>query len=533
MARCAPPWLNEPPELASPAAPSHSAPMLNLSPGPSLGSLLLHGLALFGLLSSPALAAPPQASELDQARSKYGLAPERECTEATEICVRLNNVEAVELMLSVLRMWENRGGNFLPQAHYRDVVWGGLVRITDPYARRRVAVELAESKSEWVRQWCVEVLGEYKDANFGEPANKALRDREVGVQRAAARACGKMKFEGAQKALVGLVGDKDEILRANAVEALCRIDPAAHRAALVKALKDKDGGVRCALLAAAAECYPGEHEAWSTAALADADWRPRMQAVDNLGGVRTKTAVDALVRALGDGRPAVAARAIARLQELTREKHRSKATWEAWWRDNRETFTFPEGAAPAGGDDGPRTVAYHGVQVNSDHTAFLIDKSEAMNGALKSASSSKAVAAQKELEAVLEKLEGQLTYNVFTYAENVNVFEEKGPVELTAKSRKRALEFVEKAPRGRSKDIWKLLEQVISDPDLDTAFLLSSGEPDIGTYVHWNRVTWHLRELNRFHKVVVHTIVYSDSDWYRQQLEKISEVTGGEHRAFD
>ncbi len=486
---------------------------------------------LFAGLAHAQKAAP--SPQLDEARAKFAHTDERECREGAEICVRLNNLAAVELMLEVLRTWEDRGGRFLPQAHYRDVVWDGLLRITDPYARRRVAVEVDEAKLGWVRQWCVEVLGEYRDAAFGEHVIGALRDKELGTRRAAARAAGKIKLPGAAKLLAGMVADKDEILRANAVEALCRIDAPTHRAALLKGLKDKDGGVRCALLAAGAECYPDDNEAWSRAALTDTDWRPRMQAVDNLGGVRTKTSVDSLILALADGRPAVAARAMKRLAGLTHQKHRQRATWEAWWRDNRETFAFPEGSAGASSGDEPRSVAYHGVQIASDHAAFMIDASAAMQGRLKSADSTKAQAALKELGAVLERLEGQLKFNVFSYAEEVEPFETKGPSDLTAKTRKRALEFVETARRGQRKDIWKLLERVVSDPDLDTAFLLSSGEPDIGTYVHWNRVTWHLAELNRFHKVVVHTIVYSDSNWYREQLEKISAVTGGEHRAFE
>jgi len=69
---------------------------------------------------------------------------------------------------------------------------------------------------------------------------------------------------------------------------------------------------------------------------------------------------------------------------------------------------------------------------------------------------------------------------------------------------------------------------VVPNPDLDTIYLLSSGEPDLGLYVHWNRVTDYLRDMNRFHKVVVHSIAYSDNDWYRQQMEEISKATGGQ-----
>jgi hypothetical protein len=108
-----------------------------------------------------------------------------------------------------------------------------------------------------------------------------------------------------------------------------------------------------------------------------------------------------------------------------------------------------------------------------------------------------------------------------------------GPQKLTTKTRKQALEFVQGGALSGSKDIWAALEHVLDDPEIDTAYLLSSGEPDVGLYVHWNRVTQHLRERNRFRKLVVHSIAYSDNQWYRDQLEKISTATGGEFRWFE
>ena len=79
----------------------------------------------------------------------------------------------------------------------------------------------------------------------------------------------------------------------------------------------------------------------------------------------------------------------------------------------------------------------------------------------------------------------------------------------------------------------EILEMVVGDPRIDTVYLLSSGEPEVGLYVHWNRVTEHLRKLNRFHKVKVHTVVWSDRKWYRDQLQKIAECTGGRFIAAD
>lgn len=496
----------------------------------------MHALRTFFVaccVSLLAFAGAQGTTELDTARAKFNEAPEGTCREATEICVRLNNVAAVELMLDVLRTWENRGANYLSQGHYRDVVWDGLGRITDLYARKRVEAEMKTNKrSAWTRQWCAELLGIYKDAEFGDSLLKALGDDDIGVQRAAALSLGKCKFTPAVKALTNKVGDKDYILRTNALDALMRIDADAHAELLKRGLKDKDGGVRCALLAVAAQTLPAQCEALSTAAMTDTDWRPRLQAVDNLGAIRTKTSVDVLVRALDDGRPTVVDRAVRRLQSLTGQRFRGRDQWTAWWAANRETFAFAEGQNPTSSEES-NTVSYHGVNLASDRVAFMIDVSSAMGETLTSKSMSKASAAHAELAEVFEKLQGRLTFNVFCYAETTRVFEDKGAVELTARNKKKALEFVEEAPRGRQKDIWAAIEAVLEDPELDTAFLLSSGEPDIGTYVHWNRVTWHLADLNRFRKVTFHAIAYTDSNWYRQQLEKIAEVTGGEFRHFE
>jgi hypothetical protein len=41
-------------------------------------------------------------------------------------------------------------------------------------------------------------------------------------------------------------------------------------------------------------------------------------------------------------------------------------------------------------------------------------------------------------------------------------------------------------------------------------------------------VTLFLRDLNRFHKVVVHGVAYHESQWYRDQIQKIAESTGGQ-----
>ncbi len=463
-------------------------------------------------------------SDLVRAHALLTAVAEKDVNEGGDLCVRANDVPAVELLLEMMRETDRRTRLHLAAGHYRDVVWEALKKITDVYARRRVESELKEGRDPRVRQWCAELLGIYGDAGFGDTLRRALSHKDDDVVRWAARSLGMLKYDGATTELSKLTKNSNDYVRANAIEALARID-AAHVPALVAALAgDKSGGVRCALLGAAPALCGDQLEALSAAALRDADWRPRMQAVQNLGKIRTKSAVDALVAALRDGRPVVAARTLRELQELTGQPIQQADVWEKWWADNRETFAFPEKRGVAKREGG--TVAYNGVPVDSDHVAFLLDKSIHMRERLTSKKATKEEAAHAELARVLQMLDEKIMFNVVNYHVEVDTFENK-PIKLTARSRERALSFAAAKSDGREKDIWAALTAVVPDATLDTVYLLSSGEPDTGLYVHWNRVTRHLADLNRFHKVTVHTVAYTDNEWFRDQLQKIAEVTGG------
>lgn len=481
------------------------------------------------LALAAAIPAQAKSPELDRARQLLQDRVEKQVHEGAAICVRTNNVAAVEVLLEVFEQTERRTHLHLAPGHYRDIVWDALAKITDVYARRRVEHELKTGRDANVRSWCAELLGIYGDVGFGDTLRRALAAKDDDIVRQAARSLGMLKFADAAPQLLPLCRDANDYVRANAIEAMARIDKAHLGAFTAAIVQDKSGGVRCALLGAAPQLCGEETEPLSAAALRDPDWRPRMQAVQNLGQIKTKGAVDALVSAVRDGRPVVAARAGRELQELTGQPITQAEVWEKWWADHRATFAFPEQRGVAQRSTG--TVAYNGVPVDSDHVAFLLDKSVMMQARLQSKGTSKEEAARAELEQVLKKLDDKVTFNVFNYDVEVRALTKKA-MPLTAKGRERALAFAAEKSVGKEKDIWRALTSVIDDPTLDTAYLLSSGEPDTGLYVHWNRVTRHLADLNRFHKVTVHAIAYTDSEWFRDQLQKIAETTGGHFEWF-
>lgn len=460
----------------------------------------------------------PPSVILDESAAKLRHRSEPVRREGAQALLRLNSVPATEVLLEYFNG---------PNPHTRDIIWEVLPEIRDPYARKRVELEMRKNKQNaYVRQWCAEALGHYGQGDFGEALRRALGDRDDGVRRAAARSLGKIPYAPAARSLEKTARQKDPYLRANSTEALARIDSSEYRELVEDALEDKAPEVRCALLAITPELYPDDAEAWSAAALRDEDWRPRMQAVDNFATIQTKTSIDALISAIDDGRPIVSYRAVVSLQKLTRQKWTVKPQWELWWGENRDGFSFPRGKHDFRASSDAKYATYNKVPVVSDHVVFLIDKSQMMRDKLKSGKT-KDDRALEELEATFARLSGDFVFNVYTYSDRLEPFQRK-PITLNDRSRNAAIQFVTTKPCAGRKDIWSALLEVVEDPDIDTVYLLSSGEPEIGLYVHWNRVVAHLEDINRFHKLTVHSVAYSANDWYRTQLERIAKATGGE-----
>jgi HEAT repeat protein len=295
-------------------------------------------LLLVGIAGAPPAHAddPADAERTQLARAKQALESGKEPTvrQGAELCLKVGTANAMELLVAVLDA-EN--------PHFRDIVWEVIPKFTDPYARQVIAARLKSSgKNTRTKEWCAQALGAYGVADFVGVLKGALTSGDDLLRAAAARALGSIADKSAFGALKERLRDDDPFARAAVIEALARTDPAGGKGFLWEGLRDADAGVRCALLAAVPSIYPDLAEETAANALADADWRPRAQAVENLCARRTKTAVDVLVRASGDGRPAVAQRAVTWLQSETGMKFTLRDQWESWWKQNREKFAFGE-----------------------------------------------------------------------------------------------------------------------------------------------------------------------------------------------
>lgn len=460
-------------------------------------------------------------AQLTKAKVLLNGSSEASVRSGAEMCLKINDAEAMTLLLNVLEG---------EQPHFRDIVWETIPKFTDAYARQVVAAKLkSNAKNPHFKEWCAQALGEFGVADFLGALTPQLKDSDAHLRAAAARAIGRVKDKSAFDALKPLLADDDPFVRAAAIEAQARVAPKEGKGSFWGGLHDVDGGVRCALLGAVPEIWPELVEETAASALKDLDWRPRIQAVENLCAVKTKTSIDLLVPATGDARPVVARKANDRLQSVTGMKFTLPQQWAPWWKENREKFAFPEkppdGGAPAVDDKGRTFADFNGLEVTSDHVAFVLDRSSDMLKTM-TGGKTKDAASREEFEKTLGTLSSGVVFDVVVYGAKTQHFA-KQPTPLDAKARADAAKFVAGVKCEGRKNIWEVLENACSQDDVDTVYLLSSGEPEVGLYVHWNRVCEQLAILNRHHKIVIHGVSYSDSKWYRDQIEHVATSTGG------
>ncbi|MBI3819928.1 MAG: HEAT repeat domain-containing protein [Planctomycetes bacterium] len=467
---------------------------------------------------------------LEGAKHKLVASDEASVNAGAAECLAANNPEGAELLLKTM------SGS---QPHMRDIAFSFLEKFTNPYAIQVIENACNNFKDENVRAWCADLLGAYFAKVHFDPLFHALAENNVDIKSSAARALGRLKSKDAVARLAPLKAHNDPLVRANAIIAWALCDPKTNGKGLVAAVNDKDAGVRTALLAAVPLVAADQTLPVSKGKITDPDWRVRLQAVLNLAEVRQKESVAALVISAGDNRRIVAKRAEEALVQMTGKGFHGGQAWKTWWDAEGEKYELPNPTSlPAGTQPGApsgETGVFFGLPIDSDHVAFFIDCGATMANQAPGGGMSKMQQVLGELETTLKAIPQGTRFNVYAYSSHPTPWQPK-PQILNEKSMKAALDFLRNQTLAGNKNIWEALRAALADPDIDTVYLMSDGEPEDGLFVHYNRVVDHLQRINILRKLVVHTVHVSDpgwtagvTEWYRSQLREIAKGTGGKY----
>ena len=350
----------------------------------------------------------------------------------------------------------------------------------------------------------------------------ALSKSAPAVKAQIARALGGMGDREAVVPLLAVLRDDDPRVRSEALLALGELKDEAALPQMAVFMKAADPRIREVAARALGMLGGPRAVPHLVAALGDADSRVVESAADALSVLASPGAVTPLIDrlALATGKPAAGKELPAKdakgpdlrlVDALKRALERVTGMalgddpdlWRAWWAEAKDR-PAPPGGRPAAPTtvEGPR---YYGFAVRSSRVMFVIDVSRSMgwNGRLETA--------QKELQQVVERLPSRSRFNIVTFSDVANAWNEK-LVPATPENVKKAVRFIERLEPVNATNAYDGIRTAFRDEDVDTIFLLSDGSPTAGAVLEPDAILAEVREMNRWRRVRIHTVALLKGD---------------------
>ena len=347
----------------------------------------------------------------------------------------------------------------------------------------------------------------------GKERAKALKEVVTGIgkgetpaQRDFVRVLGETPGDDVTRALLLLAGQSRASLTQVALEALGRQNAPGNVELLVGFLKDERWQVRAA-------------------AIGGLGYFKRVQVVELLidlaqkePGVLQRHCFTALSQILGEAVPG------------------GVDAWKVWWGKEKQRFAEDwedwKGGAPIRRRSEPVMVrqgqghtTFYGIQTNSKHVVFIIDKSGSMkeaDGASKGAR--RLDVAKEELKRAIKSLHaehgderGEASFNVIAYDAMVTVYKTGKMVKATKKNKEDAFKWIDGLEPLGATNIFDSIEtafHIISEKKerlnalkgADTFFLMTDGQPTTGRVKSPELILEEVRKLNATRQVIIHTI---------------------------
>ncbi len=435
-----------------------------------------------------------------------------------------------------------------------------------------------------VRQAALEVLGGYKSSEVKELLRKVAGEEKGGKpgRRAAAlEALGRIGDPAAAPIAVKCLEASDFELKRASATALGRIGAAEAVAALAAFLATADPPLQTAALDALALIRKPEGCVAAVLPLLDSkEWQVRSSAIQCLGKLRVKEAVEPLIERLRKDEGRLREEAMLALQSTTGFEYGEDADqWQKWWDGVKANFVLPTDAELAkrkevraasnsayGGDK--KTIDFAGVKTKSRHLLFVIDTSGSMedliaepkNFKLKDRAYKSLIKldiVKDELCRTVDALEPEVRFDILTFATDVKFW--KGTlIGANLVNKSAAKDFIQRLkPIGGASQNFKARAGLggsaglaggktntyaalmaafdASNPsagydkrytsDIDTMFVVSDGVPSTGDYVEKDDILAEVRRVNSLRKIVINTISIGEMD--HALLEQLANQNGG------
>lgn len=383
---------------------------------------------------------------------------------------------------------------------------------------------------------------------------KRLSDSSLTVRVSAIESLGLMGSAKSYTTILKWAYAPNPTVRVAALEAIARIKPQESTGYLESALKDPLPEVRITALETLMKHKADRALTLKSASdlLRDKNPAVRATAVQSLRELRERDGLKALIDRLPDASWRLRYDIITALKDLTGQDFGFDVkAWFNWYQANKEKIEImPKGnEAPADPGasrqsslSGETIPTFFDIPVPGRDVVFIIDFSRSMRNEAEDNDGKKerkVDIAIKELEGTLERFSPEVKFNIIVLSTEAARYNKRKAsrimLQATGENKKAAMKFVnslwdrlEDIKRGRG-DHYDALIEALSEPEVDTVFLLSDGRPTYGTYINNDNIIENIAGFNRFRKVVIHTIMTGNKGTKkdRELMENLAEDSNG------
>lgn len=439
----------------------------------------------------------------------------------------------------------------------------------DKNAIKKAAVFLCDPNPK-IRQKTIDWLAQKKsDAATGEfLINEIVRKKDVPdyARCAGIKALGAINGAPQKSALIGLLNDKNHLLRAEAVNTLCSSYEGGDVLDAIRAkLSDSSYQVKTAAIDAIKQTAPAELDAKAEELFKDPAFQVRIAILESCNTTETKMAllkaafqdpawqvracaielaaqagdgpcVEMLVNAFLTAEGRLKADLFAALQKATgKDIGFSPKLWKEWWEVFNKRFEplkqrrINNPLLPIS-----ETSAFCGIPVLSKNVIFVFDLSGSMRSETQKNGPVKIDAAKDEMLKVIKSFTKESKFNIIllgsdshgNYNRKEKMFEER-LIPATDAGKDKAMKFISRQEPGGWTNLYDAVMLGFEDKDVDTIYLLSDGVPSRGMFVARTDIIESIKKENRFRKICIHTIKIGSGARGEKLMQELAEITGG------
>ena len=482
------------------------------------------------------------------ARRNHRKAPEF----ADDIIVSVN-FRGTDRALAAEILIEDQGAEAVP-----DLIDIALKSNTPEVLRQRIAELLSEMKDEDVDKKTSKLVGNGKtpqktftnrtkqqqsDEKLIKKVRKSIRDKDAKVAMAAMDAVAARRAREAVEDLEKVLAKtKVDDVRAAALRTLSAVYDGENEWVdrLIEYTNAEDLDMRNAALFEVARLGRRTTADLFLEALKNDNWSTRLIALKALEDQRSGEYLKPIVEQMQAETGRMQIEFGEALFRLTGQPFGKRAgTWKRWLAeecDEAESISESEVEQLIAAAEERRlkqvsNAMFFGIRIDSHRVLFILDVSGSMNEPLRAeylgeSGRPRIDYAKDELLKAINALEANALFNIAPFSGGVESWLEDGVASADEMTREDATIYVERLGANGGTNLFGAIEFGFQDPDVDTIFVLSDGEPSVGDIIDPQLIRDEVALMNETRNIVINSIAVGGS---LQILEWLAEDSGGSY----